>query len=70
MVARELLERAQTALDDLGEPTPTIFRRFRIEGIAQKIIARDLGVSLATVEKHLQTAYRAMVALKKEFDTE
>ena len=70
LVARELLERAQNALEDLGEPTTTIFRRFRIEGIAQKIIARDLAISLATVEKHLQTAYRAMVALKKEFDTE
>lgn len=70
LVARELLERAQMALADLGEPTTTIFRRFRIEGVAQKIIARDLAVSLATVEKHLQTAYRAMVALKKEFDTE
>ena len=70
MVARELLERAQNTLADLGEPTTTIFRRFRIEGIAQKIIARDLAISLATVEKHLQTAYREMVALKKEFDTE
>ncbi len=70
LVARGMLEQAQTVIDDLGEPTTTIFRRFRIDGLAQKSIASELGVSLATVEKHLQKAYRAMLALKKEFDTE
>lgn len=70
LVARGMLEQAQSVIDDLGEPTTTIFRRFRIDGVAQKNIATELGVSLATVEKHLQKAYRAMLALKKEFDTE
>ena len=70
LVAREMLEQVQNALDDMGEPTATIFRRFRIDGIAQKIIAGDLAVSLATVEKHLQKAYRMVAAIKKEFDTE
>lgn len=70
MVARGMLERATHVIDELGEPTTTIFRRFRIDGVGQKVIARDLSVSLATVEKHLQKAYRAMAALKREFDTE
>lgn len=70
LIARGMLEQAQSVIDDLGEPTTTIFRRFRIDGVAQKTIASDLGVSLATVEKHLQKAYRAMLALKKGFDTE
>jgi RNA polymerase sigma factor (sigma-70 family) len=70
LIARGMLEQAQTVIDDLGEPTTTIFRRFRIDGAAQKSIASELGISLATVEKHLQKAYRAMLALKKEFDTE
>ena len=70
MIARGMLERATNVMDELGEPTTTIFRRFRIDGVGQKIIARDLSVSLATVEKHLQKAYRAMAALKREFDTE
>lgn len=69
-IARAMLERATQVMEELGEPTTTIFRRFRIDGIAQKIIARDLSVSLATVEKHLQKAYLAMAALKQEFDTE
>jgi len=70
LVARGMLEQAQNVIDELGEPTTTIFRRFRIDGVPQKSIAGELGVSLATVEKHLQKAYRAMLALKKEFDTE
>ena len=70
MIARGMLERAAQVMDELGEPTTTIFRSFRIDGVGQKIIARDLAVSLATVEKHLQKAYRAMAALKREFDTE
>ena len=70
LVARGMLKHAQSVLDDLGEPTTTIFRRFRIDGVAQKSIASELGVSLATVEKHLQKVYRAMLALKKEFNTE
>jgi RNA polymerase sigma factor (sigma-70 family) len=70
LIARGMLERATQLIEELGEPTTTIFRRFRIDGVAQKIIARDLSVSLATVEKHLQKAYRAMAALKREFDTE
>lgn len=70
LIARGMLEQAQNVIDELGEPTTTIFRRFRIDGVPQKRIAGELGVSLATVEKHLQKAYRAMLALKKEFDTE
>lgn len=70
LIARGMLEHAQSIIDDLGEPTTTIFRRFRIDGAAQKSIASELGISLATVEKHLQKAYRAMLELKKEFDTE
>lgn len=70
LIAQAMLAQAQSVLDELGEPTTTIFRRFRIDGVAQKGIASELGVSLATVEKHLQRAYRAMLALKKEFDTE
>ena len=70
LISRELLQRAQRAIEDLGEPTTTIFRRFRIDGVAQKVIAHDFAISLPTVEKHLQKAYRAMLLLKREFDTE
>lgn len=68
--ARAVLAKANQCIDELGEPTATILRRFRIDEVAQKTIAADLGVSLATVEKHLQKAYRTMLALKLELDTE
>ncbi len=70
MIAQGMLKRAAHVIEELGEPTTTIFRRFRIDGVGQKFIAQDLSLSLATVEKHLQKAYRAMAALKQEFDTE
>lgn len=70
LIARGMLEKAESVIKSLGEPTTTIFWRFRMDGVPQKTIASELGVSLATVEKHLQKAYRTMQALKKEFDTE
>lgn len=69
-IARSTLERAVAEIEALGEPTAGIFRRFRIEGTAQRDIAAALGVSLATVEKHLQKAYRAMAAFRARIDTE
>ena len=53
---------------DLGERTDTIFRRFRVEGVGQKRIAEELGISINTVEKHLQRAYRALVGLRRRLD--
>lgn len=69
-IARDWLLKLDRELRELGEPTNLIFRRFRVDGVGQKQIAADLGVSLTTVEKHLQRAYRAIVLLKQEFDTE
>jgi RNA polymerase sigma-70 factor (ECF subfamily) len=57
-------------LADLGPRVELVFRRFRIEGVGQRLIAEELGVSLTTVEKDLQKAYRAMLALKQSLDTE
>jgi len=54
----------------LNQRLELVFRRFRIEGVGQRLIAEELGVSLTTVEKDLQKAYRAMLALKQSLDTE
>ncbi len=70
MIAAERLQRAQAALAALGARVETVFRRFRMEGVGQRDIAQELGVSLTTVEKDLQKAYRAMTALRQDFDTE
>lgn len=70
LILAERLEQARTVLRALGPRVELVFRRFRIEGVGQRLIAEELGVSLTTVEKDLQKAYRAMIALKQKLDTE
>lgn len=70
MILNQRLDEARAVLRDLGPRVEMVFRKFRIEGIGQKVIAEELGVSLTTVEKDLQKAYRAMLTLKQKLDTE
>ena len=70
MILTQQLDEARSVLRALGPRVELVFRRFRIEGVGQKVIADELGVSLTTVEKDLQKAYRAMIALKQKMDTE
>lgn len=51
-------------LDGLGERVAAIFRRHRIDGTPQKVIAADFGISLSTVESDLRIAYRAIAEWK------
>lgn len=68
LVAREQLAILQGVLDRLPERTRLIFRRFRIEGMPQRQIAAELGISVSAVEKHLAHAYEAVAAMKTRFD--
>ncbi|WP_375196650.1 RNA polymerase sigma factor [Sphingobium sp.] len=70
LILDERLNEARNVLRSLGPRVELVFRRFRIEGVGQRLIAEELGVSLTTVEKDLQKAYRAMIALKRKMDTE
>ncbi|WP_022682648.1 RNA polymerase sigma factor [Sphingobium bisphenolivorans] len=70
LILAQRLDEARAVLRSLGPRVELVFRRFRIEGVGQRVIAEELGVSLTTVEKDLQKAYRAMVALKQKLDTE
>jgi RNA polymerase sigma-70 factor (ECF subfamily) len=63
--AREDLRHVDRALAALGSRTDFIFRRYRVEGVGQKDIARDLGITLSAVEKHLQKAYRAVAIAQR-----
>lgn len=67
LLARERLRQVDRILAALGPRTDHIFRRHRVEGIAQRDIAAELGVTLSAVEKHLQKAYRAVAATQAEF---
>ena len=49
----ELIERA---LNELGGRAAAMFRRHRIEGVTQRQLADEFGVSLSTVESDLRRA--------------
>jgi RNA polymerase sigma-70 factor (ECF subfamily) len=70
LLARERLRAVEAALSSLGPRTERVFRLYRLDGIGQAVIARELGVSLSTVEKDLQRAYRALGALRESDDAE
>ena len=70
VIARDQIGLVEAALAELGERTETIFRRFRIDGISQREIAEELGISLSAVEKHLHKAYVALVELRRQLDAE
>jgi RNA polymerase sigma-70 factor (ECF subfamily) len=68
IIARQQVERVGEVLDRLGTRTAAIFRRHRVEGIPQKQVAEEFGVSLSTVESDLRAAYKALAQLKERFD--
>jgi len=68
LIGREQLRLAEQRLDALGARAAAIFRRHRLDGIGQREIAGEFGVSLSTVEADLRRAYRAMIELRSEFD--
>ena len=68
LIARQDLALAEATLSALGERTDQIFRRFRLDGLTQKQIADEQGISLSAVEKHLQKAYRALLELRRRTD--
>lgn len=70
LIAREQLDEANRALAALGPRASEVFRRVRLEGVGQAVIARELGISLSSVEKDLQKAYRALAQLRAKFDAE
>lgn len=70
LLAQERLQAVEAALSGLGERTETIFRRFRLDGLTQREIARENGITVSAVEKHLQKAYRALVGLRNDLDAE
>lgn len=68
LIARQELRRFDAALAALGERAARCFRRFRLDGVPQKQIAAELGVSLSTVESDLRRAYAALIAARRQSD--
>jgi RNA polymerase sigma-70 factor (ECF subfamily) len=70
LIARERLALVSAALAALPERTLYVFRRYRIDGVPQREIADEIGISLSAVEKHLQRAYRTVVETQKRLDAD
>lgn len=70
LAASDLIARLAKVIDELGPRPATVFRRFRLDGIAQREIARELGVSLSTVESDLRLAYRTILAFRRSNDVD
>lgn len=68
LIGKERLRLVQDILDQLPERTAAIIRMSRLEGRPQKEIAREFGISLSAVEKHLQRAYRALIDARAALD--
>lgn len=68
LVAREHARLAMTTLEGLGERPAALFRRHRVDGVAQRQLAEEFQVSLSTVESDLRRAYAALAALKERID--
>ncbi|MGZ3171964.1 MAG: RNA polymerase sigma factor [Croceibacterium sp.] len=68
IIARQHARLVAETLEDLGPRTAAIFRRHRIDGVPQRQVAEEMGVSLSTVESELRHAYRALAELKERLD--
>jgi RNA polymerase sigma-70 factor (ECF subfamily) len=69
LAAREFVRLVAELLARLEPPRiAEVFRRHRIDGVPQKQVAEEFGVSLSTVESDLRTAYRALAELKERHD--
>lgn len=68
VAARQHAALADAALASVGARAAAIFRRHRIDGIGQRAIAAEFGVSISTVESDLRRAYQALVQLKRRLD--
>lgn len=68
LIGREQARIVAETLDTLGPRPAAIFRRHRVDGLSQRQVAEEFGVSLSTVESDLRRAYAALVALKERID--
>ncbi len=68
LIGRQHARLVSETLATLGDRPAAIFRRHRIDGLSQRQVAEEFGVSLSTVESDLRRAYAALAALKERID--
>lgn len=70
LIAREELRLISEALTALPDRTLQIFRLYRLDGLRQREIAVELGISVSSVEKHLRRAYQVVVEAQESLVTD
>lgn len=65
---RGKLERLRLVLDKLPERSRRILLMHRVDAMPQREIARELGVSLSTVESDLRLAYAVVADLRRVWE--
>lgn len=70
LIGREQLERIAGELEKLGPRASAVFRRHRIDGLAQRLVAEEFAVSVSTIEADLRAAYALVSRLRDQFDEE
>lgn len=68
LISREQLAQVEAAIAATGDRPARIFRRFRFDGVAQREIAAEQGISLSTVEADLRKVYAALAIVRRQFD--
>ena len=68
LISREQLALVEQAITATGDRPARIFRRFRVDGLLQRDIAAEMGVSLSTVEADLRKVYATLAKLRRQFD--
>lgn len=68
IAARQQVAAVEQALAEVGQRAAAIFRRHRIDGIPQRDIAAEFGVSLSTVESDLRRAYARIADIRSGTD--
>lgn len=66
LIARESLSLIQHALMLLPQRTRTVFLLHRFDGLKYKEIAKVLGISISSVEKHMMLALSRVLAASKK----
>src|SRR3546814_3939864 len=69
LISREQLTLVEAAIAATGERPAQVFRRFRVDGVHQRDIAGEMGVSLSTVEADLRKVYAKLAEIRSEEHT-
>lgn len=68
LLAQEHLRLVEQALAEVGSRAMRIFTRYRVDGVEQRRIAAEMGISISTVEKDLRRSYAALARLRDDSD--